>query len=197
MRFHGDSSEDSPDDPVIPRRWPSAWPYLSHGVYKRAAFVAVTAVLTAVGIAATGDLTVQWWIPLLPAVLLVGPVLRPVRLRRRLERAAAGRNLAVMPGRVHPGPVTSQGQTVRLVTAAGDAVGVPAFRGVAEALAVRHVGESVLLVWVPRLVGRAPAALILGDSLVTYLVHLPRGARSVTIPVRLGESEPALVPPRR
>lgn len=186
-----------PEDAVVPRRWPSAWPYLWPAVRRRAVFVLAAAVLTAAGIVVTGDPAAQWWIPLLPVVLLAGPARRPGRVRRMMERAAARGGLAVMPGRVHPGPVTSRGQTVRLVTASGAAVGVPAFPGVAETLAGQHVGESVLLVWAPRRFRRAPGALVVGAALVSYLERVPRGARAVRTPMRLGEEEPALVRARR
>ncbi|HEX5496613.1 MAG TPA: hypothetical protein VFX70_18790 [Mycobacteriales bacterium] len=166
-------------------------------MYRRAVFVLAVAVLTALGIVATGDPGAQWWIPLLPAVLLLGRVRRPGRLRGGLQRAAGRGRLAVMPGRVHPGPVTSRGQTVRLVTPTGDAVGVTAFPGVAETLARWHVGQPASLVWIPRPLGRGPAALVLTDSLVAYLERLPRGARSVAVPVRLGTAESTLVPARR
>jgi len=184
------------DEAVIPARWPSAWPYLSRAVYRRARFVLAVAVLTAVGIVVTGEPGVQWWIPLLPVVLLAGPVRRPGGLRRVFERAARRGGLAAMPGRLHPGPVNSRGHTVRLVTPTGDAVAVPVYRGVAETLAVGHVGESALLVWVPRVLRRAPAALVVRGSLVAYLERVPRNARSAGVSVRVVQTEHTLVPAR-
>lgn len=182
---------------AIPVRWPSAWPYLSHLVYRRARFVLAVVLLTAAGIVLTGEPGAQWWVPLLPVVLLVGPVRRPGRLRRAFERAARRGDLAAMPGRLHPGPVNSRGQTVRLVTPTGDAVAVPVRPGVAEALAVRHVGEPVLLVWARRPPRRSCAALLLRGCLVAYLERVPRHARPTGVSVRLVHTEHTLIPVRR
>jgi len=82
--------------PALPDgRWPSAWPALWRPVRDRAVFVGATVLLALVGIAFLGDLRLGWWVAFLPLVLLVGPVSRPARVRRRFERAAAQGRLDV------------------------------------------------------------------------------------------------------
>jgi len=106
-----DPGEPGPN-PVLPAgRWPSAWPDLWRPVRDRAVFALLTVVLTLTGTALFGDLGWSWWLALLPLVLLVGPVLRPGRVRRRFEQAAARNRLRVHahgagwraqpPGRLH------------------------------------------------------------------------------------------------
>lgn len=181
----------------VPVRWPSAWLSLRTTVLRRAAFVLAVAVLTATGIVAVGDPSAQWWIPLLPAVLLAGPISRLGGIPRRLRRATRRGRLATMPGRVHPGPVTSHGQTVRLVTDGGVAVGVPVAGDIADALATGHVGDPAVLVWVNGLRRRRPAALVLAGPSVAYLDRVPAGARSVMIGIRPSERPATVVRPRR
>lgn len=85
----------SPHPVQLPQRWPSAWPSLWPGVRDRTVFVAVTVSLTVLGLARFGDLGLAWWVALLPLVLLIGPLTRPSRARRAIQRAARQRTLNV------------------------------------------------------------------------------------------------------
>lgn len=80
-----------------PGRWPSTWPALWRPVRDRAVFVGGTVLLTLTGTALLGDLGLSWWVPLIPLLLLIGPVTRPHRVRRAFERAAGRRELSVAP----------------------------------------------------------------------------------------------------
>lgn len=76
--------------PLLPSgRWPSTWPALWRPVRDRALFVGGTVLLTLLAIASLGDLGLSWWFASMPLVLLIGPLTRPGRVRRRFERAAA------------------------------------------------------------------------------------------------------------
>ena len=84
-------------EPVLPARWPSAWPSLRGRFLRRLAFVVLVDVLTAAGLIVIGGFHTQWW-ALLPAlVLLTGPALAPGRARRRVLRAADAGRLVVDP----------------------------------------------------------------------------------------------------
>ncbi|MBA2415111.1 MAG: hypothetical protein H0V64_04320 [Geodermatophilaceae bacterium] len=109
--------------PALPSgRWPSTWPALWRPVRDRAIFVGVTVVLTLAGTAQFGDLGLSWWVPLLPLVLVLGPVTRPARVRRRFERAAARNALSVQSHRrgwqLHP--PGRRGNVVALVSGDGE-----------------------------------------------------------------------------
>jgi hypothetical protein len=178
----------------VPTRWPSAWPHLWHATRDRAAFVTAVAVLTVLGIAVAGDLRAQWWVPVVPVVLLTGPALRPGRARRALERSAARGRLSTVPGRLHAAQTAGRTGGVLLVTSAGHTVAVPVARTVARVLASRHAGEAALLVWAPRTVGpRGAAALVLAGSRVAYLREAPPGARPVGLRLRPAAGTAVLV----
>jgi hypothetical protein len=97
------SSPSEPSEPSrpsrseLPERWPSAWPSLRFRLFRRAAFVAVVQVLTAVGLAVVADLATQWWALLPPLLLLAGPATAPARARRRAQRATGTGRLTVDP----------------------------------------------------------------------------------------------------
>lgn len=170
----------------VPAQWPSAWAHLWQPARDRAVFVGLVVLLTVIGVVFTGDLVKEWWVPLVPLVLLTGPVSRPGRVRRTLQRAATRGRLRTTTGRLHPGPVTSRGPTVRLVTPSGHAVALPASRSLSYTLAGRYVSSSALLVWAPTLtVSGPPAALVLDGIVVAYLQRVPRGARGVRTPLQL------------
>lgn len=81
--------------PGLPDRWPSAWPSLWPGVRDSVAVVALTMVLTLVGVFRFGDPALSWWVALLPLLLLIGPLTRPARVRRTIRRATEQRTLRV------------------------------------------------------------------------------------------------------
>jgi hypothetical protein len=87
---------------VLPARWPSAWPSLWPVLASRAVFVAMVSGLTLVALLVAGDPGGDWWLPLLPFVLLLGPVASIASVRSRWERAAARSRLGAVPGRLLP-----------------------------------------------------------------------------------------------
>lgn len=193
-RPHDDFGSTEPEGIPVPTHWPSAWPHLWHATRDRAVFVAAVIALTVIGIVGAGDLQAQWWVPLLPLVLLAGPATRPGRVRRALQNCTARGRLRTMPGRLQPGPVTSRGQTVRLITSSGASVTLPTCDAVARSLVERDVGQPVLLVWAPWWAGvRGAAAIVLGNSRVAYLRARPSRARHVGIRLRLTAYTPSLV----
>lgn len=94
------STEPAGPGPDLPAgRWPSTWPALWRPVRDRAVLAGATVLLTLIGIGWLGDLGLSWWVPLLPLLLLIGPLSRPGRVRRRFERAATRGRLVVAPHR--------------------------------------------------------------------------------------------------
>lgn len=94
-----------PDLPMVPgparlpERWPSAWPSLRSQVLLSASFPVLTAVFTAGLLLWLQLIAVAWWVPLLPLALLPLSLTRPVRVRRRVQRADEGRELRVQQTR--------------------------------------------------------------------------------------------------
>lgn len=85
----------APEGLGLPAHWPSAWPSLWRPIRDRAIFVLLTSALVVLGLARFGDLGLAWWVALLPLSLLVGPLSRPGRARRTIQRAAQRRTLNV------------------------------------------------------------------------------------------------------
>lgn len=85
----------SPDSERLPLHWPSAWPSMWPALRDRLVVVALTSGLVVAGLARFGDLGLSWWVALVPFVALVGPLTRPVRFRRAIQRAAVRRTLNV------------------------------------------------------------------------------------------------------
>ena len=93
----------------LPEHWPSAWPSLRGQVALGAVLPVLAAVLTLAGEIWLGIADIAWWLPLLPLILLIGPLTRPARIRRLVDTAdRRGRLqvtvatlglLAVVPGR--------------------------------------------------------------------------------------------------
>ncbi|MBI1758443.1 MAG: hypothetical protein HYR62_04355 [Actinobacteria bacterium] len=57
---------------------------------RRVVFVGMTMVLTGLGVVLVGDPAVQWRLPLLPSVALIGPVSRLLRDRSVTRAGRAG-----------------------------------------------------------------------------------------------------------
>lgn len=106
---------------MLPDRWPSAWPSLWRPVRDRAAFAVPAALLTALGLGWLGDLSLTWWVPLLPLLLLAGPLTRPGRVRRSFDRASADGSLTVVDDRAGV-LVWGSGRTVAAEVTAGGAI---------------------------------------------------------------------------
>jgi hypothetical protein len=112
-------------------RWPAGWASLWPVLASRAVFVGLVAACTAAGLLIAGDPDGQWWLPFVPAVLLLGPLARLASVGRRWERAAAAGRLASSPGRLLPaGP--------RAVFEGDPEVWLPARFAGGPALLVRH-----------------------------------------------------------
>jgi hypothetical protein len=86
----------------IPPRWPSGWGSLWPVLASRAVFVAMVALATAIGLMVAGDPGGQWWLPFVPLVLLLGPVVRIASVRSRWERAAVTGRLRTEAGQLRP-----------------------------------------------------------------------------------------------
>ncbi|CAN5300231.1 hypothetical protein BH20ACT5_BH20ACT5_01570 [soil metagenome] len=84
---------------ALPRRWPSAWPSLWPEVRDRSAFGLTAALVTALGLTWLGVPGLTWWLPLLPALLLIGPLSWPGRVRRGFDRAGDEGTLRVVDER--------------------------------------------------------------------------------------------------
>lgn len=122
-------SQGAASGPTLPTgRWPSTWPALWRPVRDRAVFVVVTVVLILVGTALLADFGLSWWVSLLPLLLMIGPLTRPGRVRRRFERAAARDRLRVQPHR--------QGWQLRLPERAGNVVALVTYDGTVSYLDV-------------------------------------------------------------
>lgn len=181
--YGGDDTR--PTEFRIPDRWPSAWPHLWRPARDRMVFVLAVMALTTAGIIALGEPAGEWWVPLVPAVLLIGPVTRPGRARRELRRACRRGRVATAVGRLEAGPPTRTDSTTRLLTTYGTLVRLPATGELGRALAA-HVGEVALLVWAPRWWRRRkPAALVLTDLSVCYQSGVPKGMRRVSVAMRV------------
>jgi hypothetical protein len=139
---------------VVPARWPAGWSSLWPVLASRAVFVAMVGVLTAIALLIAGDPGGQWWLPFVPAVLLLGPAANIWFVRSRWQRAAARGRFGAVPGRMRPtGPRAvfepDSGQQ-------RDPVWLPARYAVGPALLLRHRRDvAVVLVggtvrYVPR-----------------------------------------------
>jgi hypothetical protein len=174
----------------VPMRWPPAWRHLWPAVARRAVFAGTTMALTAVGLLVAGDVDAQWWLPLLPAVLLAGTAGRPGRVRRTLQRAARRGRLRCLAGSVLP--ESRPGAGPRFVPRSGrghlDAVPLPPGRA-ATLLAERRGGQPALLVWDER---AAAAAVVLDDLGVGYLEAAParRTAAGASPPLSAARAYP-------
>lgn len=190
-QYSGDVTSGREPDLAVPESWPTAWRHLWPTALDRAGFVGAVVVLTAIGIAATGDLSVQWWAVVLPLALLPGPVSRPYRVRRSLQRAAAQGRLAAVPG-----VLADSARSGVYLAGTGRSVALPRCR-VSRTLQ-GEIGQPALLVWVPKVwPARVPAAVVLDGPQVGYLDRTPRGAqgfgRSGTVVVGRTAASPALM----
>lgn len=86
---------------VVPR-WPAGWASLWPVLASRAVFVGMVSLCTAIGLLVAGDPGGLWWLPFVPAVLLLGPLVRLASVGQRWERAAAAGRLSSLPGRLLP-----------------------------------------------------------------------------------------------
>lgn len=149
---------------------------------------------TAVGLLVAGDARTQWWLWLLPAVLVLGPACRPGRVRRALQRSARRGRLRCLVGSIlpesRPGtgprfvPVAVAGPPSAGLQSAGPAGGhlgafpLPVGRA-ATILASKYGGQPALLVWDER---AAVAAVVLADLGVGYLEAAPARLVAGTAP---------------
>jgi hypothetical protein len=159
---------------ALPADWPSAWPHLYGPVRDRALFVLTVMVLTTIGLIVAGDPGAQWWAIALPLLLLIGPASKPARARRALCRAVETGRVRTLPGQL---VVAERPTTVWLRPATGDPE-LPLHIGRVEPAMRRYVDSAAVLVWVRR---RGPAAVVLPDRAVVYLVRPPGGLRAAAV----------------
>lgn len=79
----------------LPSQWPSAWPSLGRRVAVASVVPIVVALVALAVVAIVGVLPSAWWVPLIPLVLLVGPLTLPGRVRSAMQGASDAKTLVV------------------------------------------------------------------------------------------------------